>query len=189
MSPLSSPYPVHPPSSRSTCHPGGRPAHHFAVMALVESQQVLTSPHECGLCDDVISTSYCLHCNVKLCAHCAKGHKKIPATKNHVIEDLNKVTVERLAETNRIMCKAHPDRLGELYCPAHKEVICILCLGTSHERCTGKKSIADAADEERAEFKDRACALRQSEATIAQQVRQCIVISTVMFMSCGMLVG
>jgi hypothetical protein len=143
---------------------------HLGISALVESQQVLSSPHVCHMCDNNAALAYCLQCDIKLCPACVRSHNRIPATKAHVIEDIKKLTVERLAETNRIQCKAHPDRLGELYCPAHQAVICILCIGTTHESCTGKKTISDVAEQKRAELKTRACLLRESEKALANEV-------------------
>jgi hypothetical protein len=102
---------------------------------------------------------------------CEKYHKKVPALKIHEVVALGKLTARRLAETNRTMCKAHPDRSAELFCVTHQDLICILCGTTRHEGCSGKQTIEDIADEKRKELKEKATQMREKGAETSKQVR------------------
>ena len=143
----------------------------LASVALVESDKVLRSPNICMICqpNNVKATSYCFQCDVKLCHSCKGYHEKLPATKDHTLEQLDKLSAKQLAENRRLTCKIHPDRSAELYCSNHKNMICILCGTTSHGNCT-KKTIGDVATEKRAELRKRAQELRKKEAEISTQV-------------------
>ncbi|XP_076452555.1 uncharacterized protein LOC143288146 [Babylonia areolata] len=139
--------------------------------ALVESHKILRGPHVCGLCENnFAAVFYCIQCMVKLCTNCEKGHRKIPALKRHILEDVNNLNVESLARSGQVMCKAHPDRLAELYCPAHEEVMCSVCSTTSHGACAARKTLADMATDTRAELNQRAQKLRMKESQMAKQV-------------------
>lgn len=144
---------------------------HLAVMSLVDSHKVLQSPNVCGTCPgDVSATSFCLQCDVKICSVCEAYHSKFPGLRGHEVVALGALTARRLAGTNRAMCQAHPDKSAELFCSAHKQLICVLCGTTRHEGCSGKKTIDDVTEERRAELTTTAAQVRQKAADINQQV-------------------
>ncbi|XP_076434819.1 E3 ubiquitin/ISG15 ligase TRIM25-like [Babylonia areolata] len=160
------------PTDRSKFHSlvDGLPTD-LVVQASIESRKLLNSPHVCSPCDDKIAASaYCLQCNMKLCRDCAKYHKKIPSLQSHVVEGLDTLTAERLAGTCRMMCQNHPDRLVELYCSSHQELICMLCFPTNHRDCPEVKAVGDVAHQKRAELKKRAAKLLKEEAKMASQI-------------------
>ena len=143
----------------------------LATVALVESHKILRSPHICRVCENnVVATSFCLQCDVKLCKACSKGHNKLPALKNHVIEEISKLTPERLAAFYLSTCKRHDDRPAELYCSSHHELICMLCASTNHRSCPEVKAIAEMATEKRAEMEHQAQRLRAKEKALSSQV-------------------
>ena len=143
----------------------------LAIVAHVNSHKILTSRHICTVCENnVAAKSFCFQCDSKLCKACAKGHRKLPSLKNHVIEELNKLTPQRLAKINRSTCKKHDDKLAELYCSAHQELICMGCFPTNHRSCPEVKAIADVAKEKRTELKQQAQRLKQKEPALVKQV-------------------
>ncbi|XP_070204121.1 transcription intermediary factor 1-beta-like [Littorina saxatilis] len=145
----------------------------LATMALVDSHNMLSGQHVCMVCDDnTAATSFCLQCDIKLCKKCSKGHAKFPSMKNHKVEDLNKLTPQRLAEVNRVTCNVHDDRLAELYCSTHKELICMLCDLTNHRSCAEVKAIPDVATEKRRELEQQAQRLRDRATALAAQIKE-----------------
>ncbi|XP_070183671.1 transcription intermediary factor 1-beta-like [Littorina saxatilis] len=143
----------------------------LAIMALLDSHKMLSGQHICIVCDDnTAATSFCLQCDIKLCKKCSKGHTKFPAMKNHKVEDLNKLTPQRLAEVNRATCNVHDDRPAELYCSTHKELICMLCDSTNHRSCAKVKAIPGVATEKRRELEQQAQRLRDRATALAAQI-------------------
>ena len=156
----------------------------LASAAAVESHKTLSGRDVCTVCEgDVAASSFCLQCDCKLCQTCAKSHSRIPALKNHVVEDLNNLTPRRLAETCRTTCRAHRDRPVELYCAYHKQLICTLCFPVSHRACYDVKPLAEAAQEKRAELREEAKELREMEATMMAQVGGCLTWARSVVMS------
>lgn len=148
----------------------------LATVALVESHKILRSVHVCRVCENgVVATSFCLQCDVKLCKTCSKGHNKLPALKNHVIEEISKLTPQRLATFYLSACKSHDDRPAELYCSSHHELICMLCASTSHRSCPEVKAIAEMATEKRSEMEHQAQRLRARESSLSSQVCKAFV--------------
>ena len=144
----------------------------LATVALVESQKILNGPHVCTMCQtNVIATSYCLQCDVKLCQACNSYHQKLPASKDHALEDLSKLTALTLAASRRSTCKSHTNRPVEFHCSSHQELICMMCATTNHRSCPEVKAITDVAKEKRTELKQQAQRLRQKDTALAQHVR------------------
>ncbi|XP_076452858.1 E3 ubiquitin/ISG15 ligase TRIM25-like [Babylonia areolata] len=145
----------------------------LTIMAKVESTKMLGSRCVCMSCDNnVTATSFCLQCNMKLCKSCAKNHRKFPSMKNHVVEELDSLTPERLAEVNHSTCKSHDDRLAELYCSTHQELICLLCSSTNHRVCTEVRVIKEAAAEKREKFREEAQRLREKEPAMRAKIME-----------------
>jgi hypothetical protein len=114
-----------------------------------------------------------MQCDVKMCGACRKSHKKIPATREHHVEDLTALTVKKIAHSRRGFCKVHPDMTVELFCPSHKELLCLRCATTTHEACHGKQPISKVARSERAALEKQYKELKASEFGLLQQVRLC----------------
>ena len=143
----------------------------MATVALVESHKILTGPHVCTMCQtNVTAKSYCLRCDIKLCPACTSYHQKLPASKDHALEDLSKLTALKLATNRRSTCNSHPDRPTELYCSSHQDLLCMLCATTNHRSCPEVKVITDVAKEKRTELKQQAQRLRQKGTALAEQV-------------------
>ncbi|XP_076452306.1 uncharacterized protein LOC143287950 [Babylonia areolata] len=137
----------------------------LTIMAKVANLKLLSSRHVCMYCDNnTPASSFCLQCSMKLCKACVKGHKKIPSLKNHDIEQLDSLTSERLAEVTRSCCKTHEDRLAELYCCDHQELMCTVCATSSHRGCSEVMAIREAAMEKREHLRREAQRLREEEA-------------------------
>ena len=143
----------------------------LATVALVESHKILSSPHVCTMCQtNVIATSYCLQCDVKLCQACTSYHQKLPGTKDHSFEDLSKLTALNLATSRRSTCKSHANKTAEFFCSSHEDAICILCAATNHRSCPEVKAISDVAKGKRTELTQQAERLRQKETALAEHV-------------------
>lgn len=142
----------------------------LSIVAHLRNHNMLRSFHICGVCEENVSTSLCLQCDVTLCKTCAPRHNKLPALKNHVIEALDQLSPQRFAEIHRSTCKNHDDRPVEFFCSAHQELICFLCSTTSHRSCPGVKAIKDVSKEKRTELKLQTERLRAKAATHAKQV-------------------
>lgn len=144
----------------------------LAITALVESQEVLRSSHICGVClNSVTATSFCMQCDVKLCQACADYHGKLPATKQHTLEHLSKLTAQRLANNYRVTCGDHPDKLAELFCHIHRRMICVRCASLSHGNCLGKKTVTEVVADKRRELGNRAKALRLTETSLNRKIQ------------------
>ncbi|KAK7087694.1 hypothetical protein V1264_021711 [Littorina saxatilis] len=145
----------------------------LATMALVDSHNTLSGQHACMICEDnTAATSFCLQCDIKICKDCVKTHKKIPGTRKHVIEDLNKLSPQRLAEINRATCNVHDDEPAKVYCSTHQELKCMLCATTNHRSCVEVKAITDVATEKRRELEQQAQRLRAMETALAAQIKE-----------------
>ncbi|KAK7087686.1 hypothetical protein V1264_021703 [Littorina saxatilis] len=143
----------------------------LATMALMDSHNTLSGQHVCMICEDnTAATSFCLQCDIKICKDCVKTHKKVPGTRKHVIEDLDKLSPQRLAEINRACCNVHDDEPAKVYCSTHQELICMLCATTNHRSCVEVKAITDVATEKRRELEQQAQRLRAMETALAAQV-------------------
>ncbi|XP_070204466.1 transcription intermediary factor 1-beta-like isoform X1 [Littorina saxatilis] len=145
----------------------------LATMALVDSHKTLSGKHVCMICEDnTAATSFCLQCDVKICEDCTRKHKKIPGTRKHVIEDLNKLSPQRLAEINRATCNVHDDRPAELYCSSHQELICMLCATANHRSCAEVKAITDVATGKRTKLEQQVQRLRDMETALTAQIKE-----------------
>ncbi|XP_070182865.1 transcription intermediary factor 1-beta-like [Littorina saxatilis] len=144
----------------------------FATAALVESHKVLNGPQVCDVCqNNVTATSYCFDCSIKLCKPCTSYHQKIPMSKDHTLEQLNKLTAKRLAASRQATCNNHSNRPAELYCSAHQELMCMLCATTNHRTCPEVKAITDVAREKRTELTQQSQRLKEIAAGLAKQMK------------------
>ncbi|XP_076441030.1 uncharacterized protein LOC143280282 [Babylonia areolata] len=143
----------------------------MTMVGLVEGGKILSSRNVCQLCSNNSSaaSSFCLQCLMKLCESCAQGHTKIPALKNHVVEALSDLTPERLAEISRSRCRKHEDRMADMYCPAHRELICTPCARKEHWGCGGVKEVGEAAEERRGELAAEVRELKGMETVMKRQ--------------------
>lgn len=146
-----------------------------AAAAVAEGHRVLKGPHVCCACIDSdgngqVASSFCFHCNMKLCQQCTTAHSKFPSFKPHVTERLSVLTPQRLAVAGQVTCRSHADRSVDLYCHAHREVICTLCV-PRHAECGDVNILSDCAREERLGLKSQAHRLMECGAAMAERVR------------------
>ncbi|XP_070182870.1 transcription intermediary factor 1-beta-like [Littorina saxatilis] len=144
----------------------------FATAALVESHKVLNGPHVCDVCqNNVTATSYCFDCSIKLCKACTSHHQKLPVSKNHTMEQLNKLTAKQLATNRQATCNKHSNTPAKLYCSTHQELICMFCAATNHRSCPEVKVITDVAREKRTELTQQSQRLKEIAAGLAKQMK------------------
>ena len=149
---------------------GALPTDH-ATKIKIESQKTLNASDVCNICDDSAASFFCLQCDTKLCGSCSKVHSKLPSSSDHVVKELSSLTAEQLAADRRFPCNNHQEKAAELYCPCHKELICFLCVTSTHQKCTGVEEVAVSATTQRKELEDQTKRLRLKEASIRVQVQ------------------
>ena len=81
---------------------------------------------------------FCVQCIEHLCADCAKDHRKIKLTRNHVLLEgkempKDSTAFEEMAKLT--LCKVHQDRDVEFCCSLDNKLICALCLRDEHRAC------------------------------------------------------
>ncbi|KAL8574774.1 hypothetical protein ACOMHN_035317 [Nucella lapillus] len=142
----------------------------FAIAAVIESVKTLNSGHVCSCCDDAEASLFCLQCAVKFCDACAKPHAKIPATRDHVTEKLSDLSAEQLALHHHVPCVNHQEKQAELYCSVHEQVICFLCLSSTHNKCGKVEGMGgEVAQRKREELRAELKKLEQREAAITEK--------------------
>ena len=81
----------------------------------------------------------CLTCSDYLCESCCTIHRKLKATKDHVVKTFEEIKqsdkktgVQSLHKKHH--CNKHKDKLLELYCKTCKKAICFLCALLTHKQ-------------------------------------------------------
>ncbi|XP_060552696.1 uncharacterized protein LOC132713975 [Ruditapes philippinarum] len=105
----------------------------------------------CGPCknedEHEVPVSYCEECNEYLCKHCHKAHKRLAATRNHVVQEnaglLAQPVVKNCSKEFSEKCTAHPSQVIAYYCVSHNEFCCPQCLSLGHKVCKDVKSVTD----------------------------------------------
>jgi hypothetical protein len=93
----------------------------FALIDVLEARETAPAPPPprelCGSCDSATAaSSFCLSCNVGLCAACTTAHQTVLALRKHVVQDI--------AAPRRASCEAL--EIPQL-CEVHQEVLRYLC--------------------------------------------------------------
>lgn len=106
-----------------------------SMAAMVDSVRLLQQKRICHVHTDSDAASLCVHCSIMLCKVCLEVHRKTPVTSSHKVEDLAVLTPERLSASRLAPCSVHTDKTSELFCAAHKALICQLCATSKHRTC------------------------------------------------------
>ena len=144
----------------------------LAMAALVESQQLLSKDHPCQSCVTETATSLCLNCNCFLCSSCAAGHKRLPFSRHHVIEELSSLTADKWARSRPSFCEVHADEISKVYCPTHGASICLLCATTQHRQCPEVMMLEMKVEEARAVLAELAATLTAGETELERAISQ-----------------
>ncbi|XP_045168887.2 E3 ubiquitin-protein ligase TRIM71-like [Mercenaria mercenaria] len=89
--------------------------------------------------ENVQAEGYCETCNEFLCTSCLKVHRKLSATKNHVIKSKDEmprmpnVTVQ--TDSCSELCATHKTEIVKFYCRGHDIVGCGDCMILYHKSC------------------------------------------------------
>lgn len=90
------------------------------------------------------AVQYCPVCQEYLCTTCIKYHRKMTATREHRLFDLQTKKPELCPDTKeKVKCPFHPERDVEMYCRAHDMVFCMKCIANDHRLCNGVSSTED----------------------------------------------
>lgn len=137
-----------------------------------ENQKILKDPEMCNVCNNRSEAKYfCFQCDTKLCSSCSNCHPNLSSTSDHVVKELNSLTTEQLAADRRFPCNNHQEKAAERYCSRHEELICLLCVTSTHNKCTGVEEVAVSATKMRKELEEQNQRLRQKEAALKAQVQ------------------
>ncbi|KAL8600832.1 hypothetical protein ACOMHN_056490 [Nucella lapillus] len=145
----------------------------LSMVRLVEAERLLNKQHQCCACEEVVATCLCLDCRDMMCKSCAKMHKKFPMAKDHVTEDLCKLTPEKLAVDPRSpTCTYHTKEVCSLYCPAHDESMCHTCAMTRHRNCQEVEELEEKITDARAVLAELVARLNEGQSAISQGIQQ-----------------
>ena len=77
-----------------------------------------------------------------MCSECSELHKKSAKTGKHKLVkiDKGKRNKQRTSKA-REGCDNHAGQFVESYCPVHKQLLCRVCVSTSHKQCSGVETI------------------------------------------------
>ena len=144
----------------------------LAMAALVESQQLLSKDHPCESCVTETATSICLNCNCFLCSNCAAGHKRLPVSRHHTVEELSSLTADKLAASRPSFCAVHADEISKVYCPTHGASICWQCATIDHRQCPEVTRLETKVEEARAVLAELAATLSGGETELERAISQ-----------------
>ena len=144
----------------------------LAMAALVESQQLLSKDHTCQCCVTETAASLCLNCNYLLCSNCAAGHKRLPLSRHHTVEELSSLTADKLAASRPSFCAVHADEISKVYCPTHGASICWQCATTKHRQCPEVTTLETKVEEARAVLAELAATLSAGETELERAISQ-----------------
>jgi len=106
----------------------------------------------CNVCPAVKATSFCEDCHEYMCTECTSYHKRITATRNHVLMtgDRFPAALPPLRQMKQPFifekCPDHSLEEIKFYCQRHNALCCVACNVSKHEQCS-KAYIPDIADE------------------------------------------
>ena len=88
-------------------------------------------------CDPAVAR--CLTCSDYLCESCCTIHRKLKATKDHVVKTFQEIKQSDTKSGVRSLhkkhhCHEHKDKLLELYCNTCKKAICLFCALLIHKQ-------------------------------------------------------
>ena len=105
----------------------------FTLNILEQGNQEDLDPHNliCNFCEETDATTFCSNCNLFSCHRCQKGHKRVPATSNHIYLSLDEgYEKKKISRVNH--CPIHPHLEINTFCENDKSVICLQCAIESH---------------------------------------------------------
>ena len=89
----------------------------------------------------------CIECNQKLCESCVQLHKKVKATKQHELVDLeNKDVIIKLTRNiTNSFCVHHQNKSIDTFCLECNSAICSVCQGKSHHghKCSSVEIVGE----------------------------------------------
>lgn len=97
----------------------------------------------CTACPSNIATHRCRQCAEFLCGECESAHKRVNATKNHILLELEKLkqSSDLDAFCRQLLCSEHPDNDLKLYCTKEscQKPVCMMCAIVTCKETNGHK--------------------------------------------------
>jgi len=131
----------------------------------------------CNVCPDVKATSFCEDCHEYMCNDCTGYHKRITATRNHMLLSGDRFpTVKPPRREDKLTaaiekCPDHPKEEIKFYCHTHNTICCVACTVLKHEKCS-KSYIPDIAEDFKNgnEFRKLNANIKDSERQIIKSI-------------------
>ena len=98
---------------------------------LMEAIAQSSADKKCGTCSGDNPTCRCLDCKDNFCDTCRADHNKFKALQHHKwqrIDSSEKAVIDEVA-----YCQVHPSKPVEIHCRDCKQLVCLLCNGTTHK--------------------------------------------------------
>ena len=103
------------------------------IMAIQEKAKVSAV---CSHCKDPAIT-FCTTCEMLVCKKClTECHNFWPANKNHNVLSVEEMSNHESQEKMRkeLYCNKHEDKVLEMFCETCKELCCIHCMSSNHQK-------------------------------------------------------
>ena len=91
---------------------------------------------KCGKCKIGVPKWWCVDCKKFYCVECKLHHDDFELFQSHQWEqcgDAPKAVIDKI-----VFCDVHPSKQVELHCRDCKQLICLLCNGTTHKQHTAE---------------------------------------------------
>lgn len=115
----------------------------------------------CSVCPSNIATYRCKQCAEFLCGECQSAHKRVNATKDHVLLEIEKLKQSQDLDAfcRQLTCGEHAGNDLKLYCTKDtcQKPVCMMCAIVSCKETNGHKieSADTVADAKRQDIKDQ----------------------------------
>ena len=112
----------------------------------------------------------CNDCKVLLCEGCQRVHRKLPNCKTHQCVQYN-VDSEQAIDDN-YYCESHPEQVMDLYCTQCKQLICLKCKLTNHDK--HRSETIDAATDSMTQDVQKSLKIIQNQVCVLQDENKSI---------------
>ena len=113
------------------------PSNHFInnMLEIMSIEETAKASATCSRCKDP-AINHCPSCKMFMCMNCSEWHNTWPAIENHVVLSIQELSnpESRTKMKTKLYCMKHRDKLIEIYCETCKELCCIPCLLSDHQK-------------------------------------------------------
>ncbi|XP_061187669.1 E3 ubiquitin-protein ligase TRIM45-like isoform X2 [Saccostrea echinata] len=99
----------------------------------------------CSVCPNKVATHRCTNCAEWLCSECEEAHKRVSATKKHILLSTEDMKLAKNLEgfKRNVMCKRHSENCLKFYCTTEscQEPMCATCALEMCEELDAHKTV------------------------------------------------